>query len=492
MNESMRTTPSSAHEQASAAAQQQNDPTGNQDRLQQQLQACRQAWLKHKPTLAERRQLLAEFSKALSAYAPRLVEAMSDDFGHRPYAESMLGDVLQVQEEIRFTRARLRAWCKRRPVPVDWKYWPGQAWLQYRPLGVVGVVSAWNYPLTIGLTPLVSVLAAGNHAMYKPSEFNPATNAVLAAMFKDLFAPDQVALVTGGADVGAAFTALPLDHLIFTGSTAIGRKVMAAAAQHLTPVTLELGGKSPAIISRRESFAEAMQSIVSGKLFNAGQTCIAPDYVMLPEGTGAEFISLLRVAAQKAYPQANQGDAYTSIISTEHYQRLQLLVREAQASGAQITPLFEADDIDQQRRMTPVAVLNPDVDSRLMREEIFGPVLPVLETADLDSAMAFVNARPRPLSLYLFGADRAEQERLLGGVNAGGICINDTLLHMAQLQLPFGGVGASGMGHYHGWYGFKTFSQAQPVYKQSRLSSSRLFKPPFRGWKQRLINLLVR
>jgi coniferyl-aldehyde dehydrogenase len=469
----------------------------NQSHSDQQLlktlQSCRKAWLQHKPDVNERRKLLADFSDKLSEYAPRLVEAMSADFGHRPYAESMLGDVLQVQEEIRHTRAYLRAWCKRRPVPVDWKYWPGQAWLQYRPLGVVGVVSAWNYPLTIGLTPLVSVLAAGNHAMYKPSEFNPATNAVLADMFAELFAPEQVTLVTGGPETGAAFTALPFDHLIFTGSTEVGRKVMAAAAQNLTPVTLELGGKSPAIISSADDIAAAISSIVSGKFFNAGQTCIAPDYVIVPAGSGESFIRKLQQAVNQAYPDAHQGEAWTSIITDDHYQRLQQLISEARDAGAAVTPLFEhASDDEEKRRMGPVAVLNPDSDSRMLQEEIFGPVLPVLEIDGLDNAMAYINARPRPLALYLFSNDSSQQERLLAGVNAGGICINDTLLHMAQLNLPFGGVGDSGMGSYHGWHGFKTFSQAQPVYRQSKLSASRLFKPPFHGWKQRLIKLLAR
>jgi len=467
--------------------------TQARDSLEAKLQACRAAWLQAKPSVSQRRQLLADFSKRLSTYAPRLVEAMSDDFGHRPFAESMLGDVLQVQEEIRFTRARLRAWCKRQPVAVDWKYWPGQAWLQYRPLGVVGVVSAWNYPLTVGLTPLVSVLAAGNHAMYKPSEFNPATNVVLAEMFAELFAPEQVALVSGGPEVAAAFTALPFDHLIFTGSTDIGRKVMAAAAHNLTPVTLELGGKSPAVITSKEQFAAAIGAIVSGKFFNAGQTCIAPDYVIVPSGSGKEFIRQLQQAAQAAYPQANRGDAWTSIITDRHYQRLQQLLAEVEDAGAATTALFsQAESCADSRRMAPIAILNPPADARLLQEEIFGPLLPVLEMDDLDSAMQYINARPRPLSLYLFSQDQAEQERVLGGVSAGGFCINDTLLHMAQLNLPFGGIGASGMGSYHGWYGFRTFSQAQPVYRQSRLSASRLFKPPFRGWKQRLIKLLAR
>jgi coniferyl-aldehyde dehydrogenase len=463
------------------------------DGLIVQLQACRRAWLAHKPEVEQRRRLLAAFSDCLSDYAPRLVAAMSADFGHRPFAESMLGDVLQVQEEIRFTRSRLRAWSKRQPVPVDWKYWPGQAWLQYRPLGVVGVVSAWNYPLTVGLTPLVSVLAAGNHAMYKPSEFNPATNEVLAEMFAELFTPDQVALVTGGPEVAAAFTALPFDHLIFTGSTDIGRKVMAAAAENLPPVTLELGGKSPAVITSEDHFDDAIKAIVSGKFFNAGQTCIAPDYVMVPAGSGETFVRQLQQAADAAYPQANRGDAWTSIITERHYQRLQQLVTEAESGGGKVSALFTAASDDaEHRRMAPVAVLNPDADARLLQEEIFGPVLPVLEMDDLETAMRYINARPRPLSLYLFSHDQAEQERILAGVSAGGFCINDTLLHMAQLELPFGGVGASGMGSYHGWHGFRTFSQAQPVYRQSKLSASRLFKPPFHGWKQRLIKLLAR
>ncbi len=458
--------------------------------LQARLDACRAAWQAERPDIAQRRADLRRLSKLLNQYTDRLMTAISEDFGHRPFAESMLGDIIQVQAEISYTRANLKVWCRRQHQAVNWKYWPSQAWLQYRPLGVIGIVSPWNYPLTLTLMPLASALAAGNHVMLKPSEYTPVTNQVLQAMLTEAFRPEQVAVVTGGPEVSAAFTQLPFDHLLFTGSTGVGKKVMAAAAQNLTPVTLELGGKSPAIIAGDKHFSSAVTAIVTGKLFNAGQTCIAPDYVLVPSGQGQAFAELAKQAAAKAFPDFNSNDQYTSIIHQGHYERLLDMLAETARRGARIIPLFDTPHNAQQRRITPTLVLNPDCELRLMQEEIFGPLLPVIEVADLDAAMAFINQRSRPLSLYLFGANHQQREQVLANISAGGVCIDDTLFHMTQLQLPFGGVGDSGMGQYHGWFGFERFSKAQPVYRQSRLSGSRLFRPPYSAWKRKLMSWL--
>lgn len=460
------------------------------DDMQAQLNACRAAWQAHRPTIAERREDLQRLGKAVSQYVDELMEAISSDFGHRPVPVSLLGDILQVQSEIKHTRAHLKSWCKRQHQTVDWKYWPSQAWLEYQPLGVIGIVSPWNYPLTLTLTPLVSALAAGNHVMIKPSEYNPATNAVLQRMLAETFPPEKVAIVTGGPEVSAAFTSLAFDHLLFTGSTEIGKKVMAAAAANLTPVTLELGGKSPAIVVSDQHFASTAESIISGKMLNAGQTCIAPDYVLVPKGKAEAFAEAARKAAASQYPGFNTNDEYTTIIHQAHYERLLKMLAEAARRGVKIIPLFDAPHDAKRRRITPTLVLNPDSELTLMQEEIFGPLLPVLEVDDLDAAINFVNQRSHPLALYVFGANKSQYEQVLANVNAGGVCINDTLFHMTQLELPFGGVGSSGMGQYHGRYGFEQFSKAQPVYKQSSLSGSKLFRAPYRPWKRKLMRWL--
>ncbi len=458
--------------------------------MQSQLDICRSAWLAKPPSITERLTDLGKLQQQLGQYTDKLISAISEDFGHRPFAESMLGDVLQVQSEIKYTKAHLKAWCKRQHQTVDWKYWPAQAWLQYQPLGVIGIVSPWNYPLTLTLMPMVSALAAGNHVMLKPSEYTPATNQVLKALIADVFPPEKVTVVTGAAAVSAAFSSLPFDHLLFTGSTQIGKKVMAAAAQNLTPVTLELGGKSPAIVASSKNFERSVASIVTGKLFNAGQTCIAPDYVLVPKGMLEPFVTAAKTAAGRAYPGFNTNDEYTSIIHQAHYQRLLDMLAEAVRRGVKFEPLFEVPHDAQRRRVTPTLVLNPAVELGLMQEEIFGPILPVLEVDDFSAAIKFIKNRARPLSLYIFGADRVQHEQLLNEVRVGGVCINDTLLHMTQLQLPFGGVGDSGMGQYHGWYGFERFSKAQPVYRQSRLSGSKMFRPPFGPWKRKVMRWL--
>jgi len=466
------------------------EPVTSRETLERLLAESRQSWLAAPPDLRQRREDLRALKSAVKARRDELVAAMDADFGHRSEPDSVLGDLLLIDEEIDHTLAHLRAWTRRRPVPVNWKFQPASAWVEYHPLGVVGIISPWNYPVNLALIPLISALAAGNHALLKPAEHTPQTGAALQALVEACFPRRRVAVVQGGAEVAASFSALPFDHLFFTGSTAVGRQVMAAAADNLTPVTLELGGKSPAVLDPDYAPRRAAESLVAGKLLNAGQTCIAPDYVLLPGGGARGFAEHLRTAAAELYPNLRDNPDYTSIVNAAHYQRLQDLLASAARGGVELVPLFDTPHDAARRRLTPTVAVNPPPESGLMREEIFGPILPLVEVDDLDAAIRLIRAGPRPLALYPFSDDPAFQRRLLEQLRAGGVCINDTLLHIAQSALPFGGIGGSGMGRYHGWYGFETFSQALPVFKQSRFSGAALLRPPYTVLKRRLLRWL--
>ncbi len=360
----------------------------------------------------------------------------------------------------------------------------------YQPLGVVGIIVPWNYPLYLAIGPLIGALAAGNRVMLKMSESTPATGQLLKDLLAQVFTEDQVAVVLGEADVGIAFSRLPFDHLLFTGSTSIGRQVMRAAADNLTPVTLELGGKSPAIVSTSVPLEDAAERIAFGKTLNAGQTCVAPDYVLVPKDRLKGFVEAYRQVIQRFYPQLADNPDYTSIINPRQYARLQDYLDDAQARGARLLPLFEQG---QDRRMPHYLLLDVTDEMRVMQDEIFGPLLPVVPYDDLQQALAYVNARPRPLALYYFGYNKAEQQAVLENTHSGGVCLNDTLLHVAQDDLPFGGVGPSGMGHYHGHEGFLTFSKAKGVFVKQRFNAARMIYPPYGKALQKLVyRLFVR
>ncbi len=460
------------------------------DTLHQIFHRQRQAATPAGPPYAARRAQLAALDAALARHRLPLSAAMDADFGHRAAAESLLGDLLIVHEEIKYIARRLKRWMRPRRAHVDWKFRPGRAFVLVQPRGVVGIISPWNYPVNLALAPLAAALAAGNRVMLKPSEFTPRTGAALAAMLGEIFTPEQVAVVEGGADIAAAFAALPFDHLLFTGSTATGRKVMAAAAANLTPVTLELGGKSPAIVDLDADLERSARSLIAGKLFNAGQTCIAPDYVLLVGRPREALIAALKRAAGATYPDfANNAD-YTSIIDERQYQRLQNGLAEAAAGGAQVVPLVEGEDNAAARRMVPRLLFDLPAGSTLDREEIFGPLLPVVEVADAQGAIAHIQSRDRPLALYYFG--KANEDEVLRRTISGGVCVNDTLLHIAQSDLPFGGIGPSGMGEYHGEEGFLTFSKKKAVFRQSRLNAAGLLRPPYKQWKERLLTWLTK
>jgi coniferyl-aldehyde dehydrogenase len=420
------------------------------------------------------------------------VEAISADFGHRSAHETRLLEVFPAVEAVRHARRHVGAWMRPQSrAPSIW-FRPGRARVMAQPLGVVGIIVPWNYPLLLAISPLAAALAAGNRVLVKMSEFTPRTGALLAELSSRYFDSDIVSIILGDATVGAAFARLPFDHLLFTGSTRVGHEIMRAAADNLTPVTLELGGKSPAIIGPDYALGKAVERIMVGKLMNAGQTCIAPDYVLVPEGRVEAFLAEARAMVARCYPDLANTPDYSSIINDQHFQRLRAYLEDARQRGARVEPLAPAIADTTARRLAPVALLDVSDSMRVMREEIFGPILPLLTYRSLDEAIAYINAHPRPLALYCFENDRRRLARVLNETVAGGVTVNDTILHIAQENLPFGGVGPSGMGHYHGLEGFKTFSKQKAVFHQSAVNGMSLFNPPYGRWFDRLTRLLIR
>ncbi|MDA8449024.1 coniferyl aldehyde dehydrogenase [Acidovorax sp. NCPPB 3859] len=424
----------------------------------------------------------------------RFIAAIDADFSGRSAHESRLAELFVVRAGIRHALRHLRGWMRPRRVPTQVHFLPGSNRLLPQPLGVVGVVAPWNYPLQLALGPAVAALAAGNRVLIKPSELTPRFADALARAVSDAFDPSEVAVVTGDADVARAFVELPFDHLFFTGSTAVGRLVAQAAAKHLVPVTLELGGKSPAILDASCDLGEALPRIAFGKLLNAGQTCIAPDYLLVPSGRGEEVARGLAAAMDTLYPRLRDNPDYTAIVSDRHRQRLLALLDEARAEGARIVEVNPAqeDFSAGTRKLPPALVLGCTPRMRLLQEEIFGPVLPIVEVAGTDAAIAHVRAGDPPLALYWFGRDRVAEGRVLGGTLAGGVTVNDCLWHLAQEHQPFGGVGSSGQGAYHGRWGFDRLSHLKPVFRQARLNGTAMFHPPYGKTFERLLGLLER
>ncbi|AGK47816.1 acyl-CoA reductase family protein [Burkholderia thailandensis MSMB121] len=431
------------------------------------------------PSWATRADHLRALRKMLLDHRDALAAAIHADFGHRAKEEVLMSEIWLAKEEIDEALKHGKRWIKPKSRTMNKWLRPARAKVMPQPLGVVGIVVPWNYPVLLAAGPLICALAAGNRAIVKMSELTPRTSQLFEELIAKTFARDHVAVVNGDAEIGAAFSRLPFDHLLFTGSTNVGRHVMRAAAENLTPVTLELGGKSPVIVGPRARFDAAVDAIVTGKTLNAGQTCIAPDYVLVPRGREAEFVARARERMAKLYPNLPTNPDYTSIISERHFARLQRLASEAQAGGAQLHPLTDAAPDPALRRLPPVLVTQAPDASQLMQEEIFGPLLPIVPYDTLDDAIAYVNARPRPLALYLFDEDRSSVERVMRNTISGGVTVNDTLMHIACGTLPFGGVGASGMGAYHGYDGFVTFSKMKPVLTQPRLNTRAMIAPPY-------------
>ncbi len=445
------------------------------------------------PSLSIRRDRLSKLEALLQENQPALCRAISEDFGHRSPHETRLLEIFPSLEGIRHTRKHLKRWMKPQRRPVSLWFQPGRAEVRPQPLGCVGIVTPWNYPLFLAIGPLTAAFAAGNRALIKMSEFTPSTATLFAELAARYFAPEELAVVGGDHELAQGFSQLPFDHLLFTGSTAVGRHVMRAAAENLTPVTLELGGKSPAIIAPDYPMAKAAARIMAGKCLNAGQTCIAPDYVMLPAGQEDSFIAAARATVAASYPDLAENPDYSAIVNARHAIRLRNYLTDAAAKGARIIPLAEVPNHNTgPQRLAPTLVLQPDDSMLIMQEEIFGPLLPVMIYQRIEDALNYINAHDRPLALYLFDHDQTRIEQVLNNTVAGGVTINDTILHIAQDHLPFGGVGSSGMGHYHGYEGFLTFSKLKPVFYQSRINGMGLFNPPYGKLFERLLKVLLR
>ena len=432
------------------------------------------------PALAVRRKRLDALLALVADNEQAFVAAVDADFGGRAAQETRLAELFITRNGVVSARRRVGRWMRARRVATQLHFLPGRNRLEPQPLGVVGIVSPWNYPILLSLSPLVGVLAAGNCALIKPSEHAPRVAALLAELTAKYFDPDVVSIATGGAEIGKAFVGLPFDHLLFTGSTAVGRQVALAAAANLTPTTLELGGKSPAIFDASCDLTQAVARLAAGKLLNAGQTCIAPDYLLVPRGQADAAAAAFGAAVARLYPKLVANPDYTAIVGDHHRQRLVELVEEARQAGARIQEINPAgESFAGSRKLPPTIAIGAPATTRLMREEIFGPLLPIVEYNDVGDAIAYVNRGERPLALYWFGRDAARRDRVLRETTAGGVTVNDCLLHIAQENQPYGGVGASGMGAYHGEWGFTTFSQMKPVFHQSNWSGFPLLRPPY-------------
>lgn len=437
---------------------------------------------------------------ALVRYADSLAEALNSDFSCRPREITLLTDVGASIAPMKHARKHLRKWMKgeRRPTVFPLNLLGGRSRIEYQPLGVVGIISPWNFPVSMVFAPMSGALAAGNRVMIKPSEFTPATSEVLQAMITDVYDPKEVVLFTGGPEVGQAFSNLPLDHLLFTGATSVARHIMAAAARNLVPVTLELGGKSPVIISRTADLEKSLGRIMLGKTMNAGQICLAPDYLLVPEEKLHDVIAIAQKAVAAMYPSLLDNAQYTSVVNERHYQRLTGYLAEAEERGVKTIAINPAaEDFNAQQgtyKIPPTLIPEPPEDLKVLQEEIFGPLLPIRTYREFSETIDYINSKPRPLAAYYFGDDANEQSAVETRTTSGGMCINDVVMHVSQEDLPFGGVGPSGMGSYHGLEGFRTFSHAKSIFRQANVDIGKLsgMLPPYGKATQRSIRMQVK
>ena len=455
------------------------------DQLQQLFARQRDAFRANPMPSAEQRiQWLKALSQMLSSNQDALIKAINQDFSNRSADETLLAEIMPSLQGIHYACGHLKKWMKPSRRSVGMAFQPASAKVIYQPLGVVGVIVPWNYPLFLAMGPLVGALSAGNRVMIKMSESTPATSQLVKDLLGKIFPEDLVCVALGEAEVGVAFSKLAFDHLLFTGATSIGKHVMRAAAENLTPVTLELGGKSPVIVSADVPLNDAAERIAFGKTLNAGQTCVAPDYVLVPRNRVDGFVEAYREAVTRFYPKLQDNPDYTAIINERQLQRLKGLLSDAESKGAKVINLYPEA---QGRRLPQAVLLDVNDDMTIMQDEIFGPLLPIVPYDTLEQAFAYINQRPRPLALYYFGYNKAEQQRVLEQTHSGGVCLNDTMLHVAQDDMPFGGVGPSGMGHYHGHEGFKTFSHAKGTFIKQRFNAARMIYPPYGKAIQKLV-----
>ncbi|GAB1106010.1 MAG: coniferyl aldehyde dehydrogenase [Shewanella algae] len=450
------------------------------------------------PSLGERKAKLKALKQALLKHQQALTDALSRDYGHRSTDDSLISDILPVVTQINYSLRHLKRWMKPSRRHAGLLLAPASVRVEYQPKGVVGIIVPWNFPIMLSLSPLATVIAAGNRAMLKLSEFTPHTNAALRTLLAEVFDGSEVCVIEGEAEIAASFSALPFDHLLFTGSTQVGRHVMRAAADNLTPVTLELGGKSPVLIARDMPMETAVERLIYGKCLNAGQICVAPDYILCPSGKEAEFISAYRRRFQQFYPDFANTPDYGQILNERQAARLVALLEDATAKGAQVfaadreQPLSKLPSAEQRKWPTLLLTKVSD-DMKLMQEEIFGPLLPLVSYQELGQALDYIKARPRPLALYLMSFDKEVQQQVLSQTHSGGACINETVFHVAADDAPFGGIGPSGMGHYHGQEGFRTFSHARTVLSRGRLNTGKLVHPPYgKGIQKLLLKVFLR
>ena len=445
------------------------------------------------PALQQRKQQLKTLKSLLLAHQDEIAAAIDADFTARSRDETLLAEIMPCVQNIDYTLKNLRRWMKAEKRQIGLHFLPASAQVVYQPLGVIGIIVPFNYPIYLAIVPLVTALAAGNRAMIKMSELTPRTATVISVMLSKGFDESQATVITGGADIAAAFSRLPFDHLLFTGSTAIGKHVMRAAAENLTPVTLELGGKSPAIIADDIPLTDIVERICFAKSLNAGQTCVAPDYVLLPRSKVDAFIQLYKFSFRKMYPTLDGNPHYTSVTNAHTYQRLQDWLKDAAGKGAKIEKTSDKTISDGTFRMPLHLVTQVSDEMKIMQHELFGPILPLIPYDNIETALAYVNQHPRPLALYLFTYDRALQQHVSSHTHAGSMCINEALLQVGVDDLPFGGIGASGMGQYHGHEGFLTLSKAKSIMRKGRLNSMKAVYPPYGGIIQKwLLKWLAR
>jgi len=451
------------------------------------LERQRHAFMAELPvSIATRKDRLKRAAAMIADNATRFCDALSEDFGHRSREQSMVTDIAGSIAPINHALRHVGRWARRdkRSVQFPLGLLGARAWVEYQPKGVVGVIAPWNFPVNLVMGPIAGAFAAGNRVMVKTSEYTPRTAALFEEVVGGYFASEELAFFSGGPEVGKTFAGLPFDHLLFTGATGIGRHILRAAADNLTPVTLELGGKSPVIVGRSANLAQAAERVAMGKMLNAGQICLAPDYMLVPAEAEPAMVEGLKRAAASMYPTLLANPDYTSIVNDRHFQRLSDWLDDARAKGARIetvNPAGEDFSATNARKMPLTLVRDVTDDMVLMQEEIFGPILPIRRYDGVDDAIAEVNRRARPLGLYYFGSDADERRRVLDRTISGGVSLDDVIFHVSMEDLPFGGIGPSGMGAYHGEDGFRTFSHARAVFKQAKLDVAKLagIKPPY-------------
>ncbi len=439
-------------------------------------------------TMKQRVAHLKSLAKNIKANDEKIINAVSADFSHRCEQESQMAEIMVCIDEINHALKHIKQWTQTKTWHANWKFYPSKCAISPQPKGVVGIMAPWNYPFNLVIEPLVAAIAAGNRVMVKPSEITPKTAAVIKQLLSDVFSDDEVHVVLGDVEVANAFSKLPLDHILFTGSTQVGKIVMRNASENLTSLTLELGGKSPVLIDDDYSLKKAARSIVQGKWFNAGQTCIAPDYIMVSNSKKSDLIQAIKQQVEQCYPDYSDNKDYSAVVNHNHFERLNKLLEGLEPS--QIISIGDKEGTDHSQKIAPTLVIDPNSSHPVMQQEIFGPILPIVTIENIDAAIQFINDRPNPLTLYLYSNNKHNIKKVRTQTRSGSLAINETLVHFAQEGLPFGGIGASGMGSYHGYQGFVAMSHMKSIYYQSRINFNGMVRAPYSQIKKKILSLL--